>query len=91
MFGLHPFLDVATGSIRRGFLVGLNLGLSIQVVAEMLQQGDLFLQFSLRRETAEFVRREDICFVALLLLDVFEVLAVFVHYDLCGVVEVDAC
>lgn len=91
MFGLHPFLDVATGSIRRGFLVGLNLGLSIQVVAEVLQQGDFLLQFSLRRETAKFVRREDVCLVALLLLDILEILAVFVHYDLGGVVEVNTC
>ena len=57
----------------------------------MLEQGTLLLQFSLRREAAELVRREDVCLVALLLLDVLEVLTVLVDDYLRGDIEVNAC
>lgn len=90
VFGLHPFLDVAARSIWRCFLIDVDLGLSIEIVAEMLKEGNLLLELSLRWEAAEFVRSEDVCLVALLLFDVFEVFAVLVHDDFCGIVEVNS-
>lgn len=43
VFGLHPLLDVAAGSLRWRFLIGLSLGICIEIVAEMLEQGNLLL------------------------------------------------
>jgi hypothetical protein len=57
----------------------------------MLEECDLLLQFSLRRIVAQFVRSYGISLVALLLLDVLEVLTVLVDDYLRGVIEVNAC
>lgn len=55
----------------------------------MLEESDLLLQFSLRRVVAQFVRSYGIGLVALLLLDVLEVLTVLVDDYLRRVVEVN--
>lgn len=55
----------------------------------MLEEGDLLLQFSLRRVVAQFVRSYGIGLVALLLLDVLEVLTVLVDDYLRRVVEIN--
>lgn len=92
MLGLHPFLDVAVARVRRRVLdIRLDLCISIQIVLEMLQECDLFLQFSLGRVVAQFVRSYGVGLVSLFLLDVLEVLTVLVDDYLGGVIEVNTC
>lgn len=88
MLGLHPFLDVDVTSLRRRLMLWLQLNIRIEIVPEVLQKGDLLLEFSFRRKIAHFVGNNGVLVV--LLLDVFKVFAVLVCDDFGGVVEVDA-
>lgn len=51
MFGLHPFFDVAEGGILVFTEFDL-VGVGVEVVAEMLEQGHFFLKLSFLRVLA---------------------------------------
>lgn len=91
MFGFHPLFDVAIATVSGPVLLKLDFGVSVEIVAEVLQEGHFFLKLSFCRVIIHFVRCDSVSFIALLLFNVFEAFPIAIDNDLGGVVEVDTC
>ena len=89
MLGLHPFLDITIPSIRSCIFVEVNFVVGIEIVPEMLKKSDFLLELSFRGIVTDPVRSDCISFIPRLLLDVFEVLSIFVNNDLGRIIEIN--
>ena len=97
---LHPLLHVTERTLALLVIIGLGLDLAVgvEIVAEMLQQRHLLLEFAFLGKVLQRVGGHGVDLLVGLLLDVVkipelneEVLSLGVKDDLGRVVEVDAC
>ena len=90
MLCFHPFLHIAK-SLFFWFRNFNLIWISIEIVAEVLQEGDFLLKFSFLGIFSESIGWNSINFLASLFLNVFEGLSSSVKNDFGWIIEINSC